>query len=63
MHCMSAKNRLAEPDDRAKQPGMKPRRPGHEPKNHIVRPDGWLSKIAITCYGDRKFTLTPVISQ
>jgi hypothetical protein len=46
------RERLAKPDNPGKQPGVNAGRPGHEPKIHIVRPGDWLSKIALTYYGD-----------
>lgn len=49
---LECEERLREPDDPAKQPGANPRRPGQEPKIHVVQPGDWLSKIAITYYGD-----------
>jgi LysM domain len=49
---LACKERLAKSAGLAKQPTAKPARPGQEPRIHIVRPGDWLSKIALTYYGD-----------
>ena len=44
--------RLKKPGDPAKPPQPDPRQPGPQPRIHVVQPGDWLSKIAITYYGD-----------
>ena len=45
-------DRLKKPGEPAKPPEPSPQRPGQQPRIHVVQAGDWLSKIAITYYGD-----------